>query len=93
MEFKKFNLYFIDLEKKVYSSHFKEKKLLRKIKKIPSNIGDYLTPVALAHWIMGDGYFLAKHAKHKKRANLIYLYKLVQFGLYCPITKSFFKKL
>lgn len=29
------------------------------IKILPSNIQELLTPIALAHWIMGDGYFIS----------------------------------
>lgn len=32
-------------------------KLNKFIKIVPSNIGDLLTPLGLAHWIMGDGYW------------------------------------
>lgn len=32
------------------------------IKIVPLNIGELLTPIGLAHWIMGDGYW-DKHAK------------------------------
>ncbi len=31
--------------------------LARNIKIVPSNIQDLLTPVAIAHWVMGDGFF------------------------------------
>ena len=29
--------------------------IVNKVKVVPSNIYDLLTPIALAHWIMGDG--------------------------------------
>jgi LAGLIDADG DNA endonuclease family protein len=27
------------------------------VKRLPSNIEELLTPLAIAHWIMGDGYY------------------------------------
>lgn len=28
------------------------------VKIVPSNIGELLTPLGLAHWLMGDGYWV-----------------------------------
>lgn len=33
------------------------KKVLKYIKILPDNIYDLITPISIAHWIMGDGYF------------------------------------
>jgi len=60
-------------------------------KRVPANIMEILTPVDLAHWIMGDGskqnlgLHLSVYAFTKEDVNLLIEVLELKFGLKCSI--------
>lgn len=64
------------------------------IKIIPENISELLTPIALAHWIMGDGsrqndgLHLSVYAFTNSDVNLLIKVLTDKYGLYCTIHQT-----
>lgn len=63
-----------------------------KIKTIPKNIGELLTPVGLAYWIMGDGIYIKERgvilctdSYTKEDVELLAKVLSLQFGLSCTL--------
>ena len=69
---------------------------LNGVKVIPNNIGDLLTPLGLAHWIMQDGSYhkvskgiaLCTDSFKKEEVELLLSVLQTKFNLICTIQKS-----
>ena len=66
------------------------------VKVIPNNIGDILTPLGLAHWIMQDGSYhkfskgiaLCTDSFQKEEVELLLSILKIKFNLICTIQKA-----